>query len=58
MSKAPPEPEAWILKSPNGLLRTNLGIIQRRPEMEGKAVVSGKSIRFGTLKFQMPARIT
>jgi hypothetical protein len=26
--------------------------------MEGKAAVSGKSIRFGILKFQMPARIT
>jgi hypothetical protein len=26
--------------------------------MEGKAEVSGKSIRFGTLKYPMPVRIT
>jgi hypothetical protein len=26
--------------------------------MEGKAEVSGKSIRLGTLKFRMPVRIT
>jgi hypothetical protein len=36
----------------------NLGTIRKRPEMEEKAEVSGKSIRLGTLKFQTPARIT
>ena len=36
----------------------NPGIVRRRPEMEGKAEVSGKSTRLGTLKFPMPARTT
>ena len=58
MSKALPKPEASVLRSPNGLLRTNLGTIQKRPEMEEKVEVSGKSIRLGTQKFPMPARIT
>ena len=35
----------------------NLGTIRKRPEMEEKAEVSGKSIRLGTPKFRMPARI-
>ena len=58
MLKVLPKPEALILRSPNGLLCTNLGTIRKLPEMEGKAGVSGKSIRLGTLKFPMPARIT
>jgi hypothetical protein len=57
MLSAPPRPEASVLRSPNGLLRTNLGTIQRPPEMEGKAEVSGKSIGLGTPRFPMPAHI-